>query len=161
MDKLRCMEAFVAVIETGNFSAAAEKLDVSSVMVGKHIRQLEELLGAGFSAQHTPAEPDGSRCRLLRERAHGAGACTPGRAFHRNHAGDAARSAARERAGDPWRMRRRAADLGLSPWHTEVKVELVLNNARVDLIEEGFDLAIRIGALADSSWSRGHCRLIG
>jgi len=47
------MEAFVAVIETGNFSAAAEKLDVSSVMVGKHIRQLEELLGARLLQRST------------------------------------------------------------------------------------------------------------
>src|SRR5471030_3217231 len=53
MDKLRCMEAFVAVIETGNFSAAAEKLDVSSVMVGKHVRQLEDLLGARLLQRST------------------------------------------------------------------------------------------------------------
>jgi len=44
------MEAFVAVVETGNFSATADKLDVSSVMVGKHIRQLEELLALACSS---------------------------------------------------------------------------------------------------------------
>ena len=46
MDKLRAMEVFVATVDAGSFAAAAEALDLSAVMVGKHIRALEEQLGA-------------------------------------------------------------------------------------------------------------------
>ncbi|REN10512.1 LysR family transcriptional regulator, partial [Mycobacterium tuberculosis] len=42
MDKLRAMEVFVATVDAGSFAAAAEALDLSAVMVGKHIRALEE-----------------------------------------------------------------------------------------------------------------------
>ncbi len=41
MDRLRCMEVFVAVVEGGSLSKAAEQFEISAVMVGKHIRQLE------------------------------------------------------------------------------------------------------------------------
>lgn len=46
--------------------------------------------------------------------------------------------------------------------HPEVQLELVLANRQVDIIEEGFDLVVRIGALQDSSLvarSLGHCQL--
>jgi DNA-binding transcriptional LysR family regulator len=46
MDKLRAMEVFVATVDAGSFAAAAEALDLSAVMVGKHIRALEDQLGA-------------------------------------------------------------------------------------------------------------------
>ena len=41
MDKLRSMAVFVSVVECGSFSAAADELAISAVMVGKHIAQLE------------------------------------------------------------------------------------------------------------------------
>ncbi|VDZ63348.1 transcriptional regulator [Serratia odorifera] len=50
MNKLRCMEVFIAVVESGNFSEAAKRLDISSVMVGKMIAQLETLLDTRFAA---------------------------------------------------------------------------------------------------------------
>ncbi|WGO95564.1 LysR family transcriptional regulator [Pseudomonas viciae] len=46
MDKLRAMETFVAVVEGGNFTEAAQRLEMSSVMVGKYVRELEGRLGA-------------------------------------------------------------------------------------------------------------------
>lgn len=46
MDKLRNIEVFICVVESGNFSNAAEKLGISAVMVGKHIQQLEKHLNA-------------------------------------------------------------------------------------------------------------------
>jgi len=39
------MEVFAKVAETGSFTAAADALDISGQMVGKHIRMLEEHLG--------------------------------------------------------------------------------------------------------------------
>src|ERR1700688_2914848 len=141
MDKLRCMEAFVAVVETGNFSAAADKLDVSSVMVGKHIRQLEELLGA----------------RLLQRSTRRQSLTEAGAAFYESartvlEQVRVAEHSIETMQATPRGLLRMSAPL-ISVYlrqHTEVKVELVLSNTRVDLIEEGFDMAIRIGALADS-----------
>jgi DNA-binding transcriptional LysR family regulator len=46
MDRLRNMEVFMAVVEAGSFAAAARQLDISAVMVGKHVQQLEAHLGA-------------------------------------------------------------------------------------------------------------------
>ena len=46
MDKLRAMEVFVSTVDAGSFSAAAEALDLSAGMVGKHIRALEAQLDA-------------------------------------------------------------------------------------------------------------------
>ncbi|MDB5785324.1 LysR substrate-binding domain-containing protein [Caballeronia mineralivorans] len=151
MDKLRCMEAFVAVVETGNFSAAADKLDVSSVMVGKHIRQLEELLGA----------------RLLQRSTRRQSLTEAGAAFYESartvleqvrvaeHSIETMQATPRGllRVSAPVTLGACAVAPLISGYlrqHAEVKVELVLSNTRVDLIEEGFDMAIRIGALAAS-----------
>jgi DNA-binding transcriptional LysR family regulator len=46
MDKLRAMETFIAVVEGGNFTEASQRLEISAVMVGKYVRELEERLGA-------------------------------------------------------------------------------------------------------------------
>lgn len=53
MDTLRCMRAFVAVAERGSFAGAAEQLQVSAVMVGKYIQQLEAHLGTGLLQRNT------------------------------------------------------------------------------------------------------------
>ena len=53
MDKLRNMEVMVAVVEAGSFAAAARQLQISAVMVGKHIQQLETHLGARLFQRST------------------------------------------------------------------------------------------------------------
>src|SRR5579872_151613 len=45
-DKLRSMQVFVSAATAGSFAAAAERLDMSPVMVGKHVSALERQLGA-------------------------------------------------------------------------------------------------------------------
>ena len=45
MDRLTSMNAFVKAAELGSFSAAAEVLQISSQLVGKHVHQLEQRLG--------------------------------------------------------------------------------------------------------------------
>ncbi|HJU49663.1 MAG TPA: LysR family transcriptional regulator, partial [Pseudogulbenkiania sp.] len=53
MDRLLSMEVFVAVVERGSFTAAAEAFGLSQPMVGKHIRALEQRLGARLLARTT------------------------------------------------------------------------------------------------------------
>lgn len=65
MDKLRSMETFVAVVDAGSFTEAAMQLEMSAVMVGKYVRELETRLGARLLQRSTPPEPDRRRPRVL------------------------------------------------------------------------------------------------
>jgi|GEM_PF-5974916 len=56
MDKLRGMETFIAVVESGSFTGAAARLEMSAGMVGQYIAW-----HPAAGAQHPPPEPD--RCR--------------------------------------------------------------------------------------------------
>ena len=45
MDKLACMQAFVAVVDSQGFSSAARKRGISKALISKYVGQLEEALG--------------------------------------------------------------------------------------------------------------------
>ena len=53
MDKLRSMETFIAVVESGSFTGAATRLEISAVMVGKYIALLEAQLGTRLLERNT------------------------------------------------------------------------------------------------------------
>ncbi|MFX4315317.1 LysR family transcriptional regulator, partial [Enterobacter sp. 63] len=53
MDKLRGMETFIAVVESGSFTLAASRLEMSAVMVGKYIALLESQLGTRLLERNT------------------------------------------------------------------------------------------------------------
>ena len=53
MDKLRGMETFIAVVESGSFTGAATRLEMSAVMVGKYIALLEAQLGTRLLERNT------------------------------------------------------------------------------------------------------------
>lgn len=53
MDKLRGMETFIAVVESGSFTGAATRLEISAVMVGKYIALLEAQLGTRLLERNT------------------------------------------------------------------------------------------------------------
>jgi DNA-binding transcriptional LysR family regulator len=53
MDKLRSMETFIAVVESGSFTGAASRLEMSAVMVGKYIALLESQLGTRLLERNT------------------------------------------------------------------------------------------------------------
>ncbi|MDR3399550.1 MAG: LysR substrate-binding domain-containing protein [Pandoraea sp.] len=151
MDRLRDLEAFVAVVETGTFSAAAERLRVSSVMIGKHMLALETQLNV----------------RLLNRSTRKQSLTDVGATFL-EHAREilrqtrlAQQSIERFQNTPQGRLRISAPHtLGttvLAPLMTryaqenpEVYVDVVLSNRRVDLIQDRFDLAVRIGPLEDS-----------
>ncbi|MGF6382532.1 LysR family transcriptional regulator [Paraburkholderia sp. CNPSo 3155] len=151
MDRLRAMETFVAVVEGGNFTEAAQRLDISAVMVGKYVRELEERLGA----------------RLLERTTRRQSLTDAGRVFYE----DAKRALEYMRIAETSVERLRASPSGtlrisapitfgacvIAPlaatfrqMHPLVRVELELSNRNVNLIDEGFDLAIRIGELGDA-----------
>lgn len=148
MDLLRCMQAFVAVADHGSFSAAAEHLQVSAVMVGKYIQQLEAHLGSALLQRNTRRQrlTDAgitclAACRQVQEQVLQAEADVAG--LQRQP-----RGLLRVSAPTTWGSCVLAPLLaGLLRAQPELNIELDLSNRRVDLIEDGFDAAIRVGPL--------------
>jgi DNA-binding transcriptional LysR family regulator len=153
VDKFVSMEIFVAVVEAGSLTAAAERFEISSAMVGKHIRSLEARLGTRLLTRTT-------RRHSLTE---------IGRQYYeqcRRILADVkdAESLAESMAAAPRGVLKVTVPLTygveifspamtdyLSEW-PEVTLELDLSNRMTDLVEEGFDAAVRIGQLQDSSF---------
>ena len=148
MDTLRCMQAFVAVAEHGSFAAAAVQLQVSAVMVGKYIQQLEAHLGTALlqrNTRHQRLTEAGAAylagCRQVLEQVQHAEADVAG--LQRQPQG-----LLRISAPTTWGSCVLAPLLsGLLRAQPLLNIELDLSNRRVDLIEDGFDAAIRVGPL--------------
>jgi len=150
MDKLRAMQVFVATVDAGSFAAAAEALDLSAVMVGKHIRALEEQLGARLlertTRRHALTEIGAAyleRCRDVLASVHTAdGVAESLRAMPQGVLRVTAPVAYGAHRLTPVIAEYIAA-------YPQVKVDLSLNDRVVDLAEEGFDCGVRSGAAVD------------
>jgi DNA-binding transcriptional LysR family regulator len=153
MDSLTSMRVFVAVVEVGSFVSAARRLKLSRAVVTKHVAALEDRLGVRLLERTT---------RKLSVTEGG------GRYFERcvqilAVIEDAEREAAEATAVPRGTLRISAphtfATLHIAPHLAEfrnrfpgVDLELILSDRFVDLLEEGFDLAIRIAdGLQESS----------
>ncbi len=151
MDRLTSMTVFVRVAELGSFTGAADELEISATMVGKHVKALEARLGARLIHRTTRRQQLTDvgrhyfdRCKAILEEAAAAEASV-----------DALRGVPRGllriTASVTYGARKIAPALAdFLRQHPDVQAELVLNDRTVDLIEEGFDAAIRIGRLDDS-----------
>jgi DNA-binding transcriptional LysR family regulator len=152
MDRLANMEAFARVAESGSFSEAARRLGTSKSLVSRQVAALETELGA----------------RLLHRTTRSLTLTEEGRGYHAEvvrilaEIQDANLSVSRMQAAPRGRLKVNApmsfSFLHLAPMipdflrrYPEVDVDMTLNDRYVDLIEEGFDVAVRIGRLADSS----------
>jgi transcriptional regulator, LysR family len=146
MDKLRGMETFVAVVECGSFTGAARRLEMSAVMVGKYIALIEGQLGTRLLERNTRRQSLTDAGRVYFDEAR--------RVLEQ--VANAERSVERLRLAPAGTLRVSApVSFGasiiapltasfLQAW-PEVRVELDLTNRMVDLVDEGIDLAIRIG----------------
>lgn len=151
-DRLLALSVFTRIVESGSFTAAADQLGMSRAAVSKHLMALEDRLGARLLNRTT------RRCSLTEA----------GQAFYER---------GRQILGDLDEAEREAGQTGMRPrgllkvnapmtfgtmhlapavpgyleaW-PEVSIDMTLNDRVVDLLEEGFDIAVRIGRLADSS----------
>jgi DNA-binding transcriptional LysR family regulator len=152
MDRLAVLEAFVKVAETQSFSEAARRLRSSKSAVSRQIAALEGQLGARLFHRTTRSLTLTEAGRGYFERA--------GRVLADLE--DANLSVSQLQAAPRGSLRVNApmsfGFLHLAPALTdflarypEVEVDVTLNDRFVDLVDEGFDVAVRIGSLVDSS----------
>lgn len=152
MDRLVSMQVFVRVVEKGSFSAAAEDFRISATMVGKHIAALEQRLETRLLNRTTRRQSLTEvgriyyqRCKQALAEVEAADACaselqsTP-RGLLRMNAPVSFGANALIAAIDDYLAR-----------YPEVQIELTLNDRIVNLVEEGYEVAVRIGSLPDSS----------
>ena len=152
MDRFAAMEVLVKVIDTGSFSAAARQLGVGQPAVSKTIAQLETRIGVKLLLRSTRGLSPTEAGQRYYEHAQ--------RALDAAHEADLAATGAA--AGLTGRLRFAApvtfARLHLMPrlpafiaQHPALAIDAILDDRRVDLIEESIDVALRIGTLADST----------
>ena len=152
MDRLQTLEMFVAVADRGGFAAAARALRVSPPAVTRGIAELEARLGVVMFHRSTRA------VTLTNE---GAGFLEKARRII-NELGDAERAlsgAQSEPRGLLYvtapvtfgRLHVLPVVTELLDRHQELNIRMMLVDRNVQIIEEGIDVAVRIGPLADSA----------
>ncbi|MFM0311929.1 LysR family transcriptional regulator [Paraburkholderia sp. RL17-383-BIF-A] len=152
MDRTLEMSVFTAVVEAGSFIGAVDALRMSKAAVSRHVDSLEQRLGVRLLQRTT------RRLSLTEE----------GRLFYQRSkeilvALDDAETEVSSRTQEPSGLIRVNVPLTfgimhLAPlWgafmetHPQVDLDITLNDRVVDLVDEGYDLAVRISALPDSS----------
>jgi len=152
MDRFDDLQAFVGVVEAGSFTAAAERLDIAKSAVSRRISGLEERLGV----------------QLLHRTTRRLNLTDTGQSFYEHSARiladlDEAEAAVAQEHGELRGNLRVALPMSFglrhmsepiaefSRLHPRVTFDFHLNDRRIDLVEEGIDVAIRIARLADSS----------
>ncbi|HEX4549061.1 LysR family transcriptional regulator [Pseudomonas sp.] len=153
MNQLQAMRAFRCIVECRGFSAAAERLDTTHSTISRQLQQLESELGT----------------RLINRNTRGFNLTTAGQQYYAACVDilerlDQAALAVGQAHESPSGVLRISAPmvigtLELASWlpafqlrYPEIEVDLSCDDRFVDLIAEGFDVALRIcGPLADSS----------
>jgi DNA-binding transcriptional LysR family regulator len=152
MARFKQLETFVAVATRGSLSAAAQSEGVAPAVIGRRIDALEERLGVKLLVRTT------RKITLTFEGSAFLEDCQ--RILHDLHNAEASVSLGGVKASGHLRVtapagfgRAHVAPL-LPPFldaHPEVTISLELTDRLVDIVNEGIDLAVRIGALDDSS----------
>ncbi|HYD64068.1 LysR family transcriptional regulator [Azospirillum sp.] len=152
MDRLDDMLAFIKVVDTRSFTAAADRLNLSKSVVSRRISELENRLGA----------------RLLNRTTRKLSLTEVGQAFYERctrilaDLEEAERAVTDLHAAPRGRLKVNAplsfGLLHLAPAiaafmerYPDIEIDIDLNDRYVDLIDEGYDVAVRIGRLRDSS----------
>ncbi len=152
MDRFAALEGFIAVVEAGSFTAAAEAQGRTRAAVSRQIQLLEARLGS----------------RLLNRTTRRVSLTEAGRAYYetaRRVLGDLAEAEAgiARLTDEPRGLLKIDAPMSFGTMHLapavgdfmarypDVSIQLALNDRFVDIVAEGFDLGLRIGRLEDSS----------
>ena len=152
MDRITGVQLFIRIVETGSFSKASVDLGVTQPTATKHVAAVEARLGA----------------RLLNRNTRGVSATEIGALYYEKckliqrelEEADNLASLLQSRVGGQLRIstsvglgRRVLTPLVLSfmRTHPEITIDLSFDDRYVNLVEQGMDVAVRMGRLADSS----------
>jgi len=151
MDRLLLMEYFVRAVETGSFSAVAREFGTGQPNVSRYIAALERRLGARLlhrSTRKLTLTPEGERYLADAKRVLDAVAEADSRARGEDKPSGLLRIACPTSLGRDHVLPVIKTFLDRYP-HIDIDVQI--SDRFVDLVEEGVDLAIRIGTLQDSA----------
>ncbi|WP_055002957.1 LysR family transcriptional regulator [Pseudomonas coronafaciens] len=152
MDLFQAMRVYVKVVEAGSLTAAAQACSISTTMVGNHLRALEQRLGVSLLQRTT-----------RRQRLTEFGTAYYERCLEVLGLVAESEQLAEQAQSDPSGTLRITAPLTfgsevLAPALAEfsrhfpqVRLDLVLTNQRLDMIDNGFDVAVRLGNIPEAS----------
>lgn len=152
MDRLTSMSVFVRAVDLGSFAAAANTLEMSGPMVGKHVRFLEERLGVRLLNRTTrrqslteAGQAYYERCRAVLAEAEAADAVVTD---------EFSEPRGRLRVTMPALLGRHCIApllVKLARKYPHLELDLSFGDPIADIIEAGYDLAVRTGDLDDRS----------
>uniref|UniRef100_A0A832H0U9 LysR family transcriptional regulator n=1 Tax=Oscillatoriales cyanobacterium SpSt-402 TaxID=2282168 RepID=A0A832H0U9_9CYAN len=151
MDRIACMKSFVRVVETGSFSAVAREMETTQPSISKQIAALENYLDVQLltrSTRHLSLTEAGDRfyehCQQVLEVVAAAEASV----------GQRQQPTGVVRVSCPVSLGQLKIVPLLKPFFDrfpDVKVDLIMTDQFIDLVEAGVDLAIRVGHLQDTN----------
>lgn len=152
MDRLTSMAVFVKAVDLGSFAAAADAFEMSGPMVGKHVRFLEERLGVRLLNRTTrrqsltdAGQAYYERCRAVLNEAEAADAVV---------SDELSEPRGRLRVTMPAMLGRHCIApllMKLARKHPQLELDLSFGDPIANIVEAGYDLAIRTGDLDDQS----------
>jgi DNA-binding transcriptional LysR family regulator len=152
MDRITGIELFVRVVETGSFSKAATELGITQPTATKHVAALEARLGARLLHRSTRGVTPTEVGTLYYEKC---------KTIERDlEEADNLATLVQRKVGGQLRIstsvafgRRVVTPLALRFMreHPEISLDMSFDDRYVDLVEQGIDVALRMGRLADSS----------
>ena len=152
MDKLTAMRAFVTVAELGSFTKAADKLAISSQLVSKYVSQLEEHLSTRLFNRTTRTvriTGEGEACLQHARQVLNSMADLEGYFHEMDAIAKGLLTVSAPVSFATLHLSKLICDFKQA--HPNVGIDLQLNDRKVDVIDEGYDVAFRIGQLKDSS----------
>jgi DNA-binding transcriptional LysR family regulator len=152
LDELRAMAIFATVVRSGSFAAGARTLGLTRAVVSHHIRALEAKLGVPLAQRSTRSfslTPAGEafrvHCERLLDEAHDG---IRGMELLRAEPRGEVRITCSHHFGSKRIM---PALLEFRRRYPAIRLHVAMNDANVDLVQHGIELAVRAGPLADSS----------
>ncbi|KGK01190.1 LysR family transcriptional regulator [Thalassotalea sp. ND16A] len=159
MDSLDGLKTVIAVVETNSFTAASDRLGISKALVSKYVGEVESKLGIRLFNRTTRqlALTDAGR-RYYEE---SVALLEQFSAMVDNVTGEQTNPRGLLRVSAPVTF----GEMQLAPLlpkflalYPELKIELILTNGAIDMLEEGIDVRLRIGGVDDSNMIARHLK---
>ncbi|MBK5531014.1 LysR family transcriptional regulator [Pseudomonas sp. TH08] len=152
MDVFQSMSVYVKVVEAGSMTAAALQCDMSTTMVGNHLRALEQRLGVQLLQRTTRRQRLTEFGSVYYQRCLDVLGLVADSERLAEQALDEPRGLLRITAPLTFGVERLAPALSdFSLQYPQVKMDVVLTNSRPDLLESGLDVAFRLGHFEESN----------